>query len=299
MKKCVNCGAVSEDRVNFCTSCGSSIFQPLPEAPAASEAAGEELLSNNGTGTAQTEGDPAPKTGEYTAPQNGGYTAPQTGGYTAPQGGFNAPQNGGYTAPQTGGYTAPQNGGGFNAPQSGEYSVPQTGGYTAAQNGYGYPAPGAEGRSPVSTPEPAPRVNILAGIVGALLFSLGGVVVFFILYQLNFIAGISGLVTFILANLGFGLFTKSRNTTASLITALIVTILMIPVAEYICLGYDVFSVYREEGAAITIFQALRMVPRFLEMSDVRAEVIKDVALSYLFSAIAVGAEFLSRKRRQR
>ena len=50
--------------------------------------------------------------------------------------------------------------------------------------------------------------NIIAGVVGAFLFSLLGGLVYFLIYQLDIIAGISGLIIFVLANFGYNLFAK-------------------------------------------------------------------------------------------
>ena len=73
------------------------------------------------------------------------------------------------------------------------------------------------------TPNTNPRManengNIIAGVVGSFLFSLLGGLVYFLIYQLDIIAGISGLIIFVLANFGYNLFAKpsTKNSVTSI-----------------------------------------------------------------------------------
>jgi hypothetical protein len=54
------------------------------------------------------------------------------------------------------------------------------------------------------------KENVLAGIVGAFLFSLVGGALWFILYMVGFIAGISGLVGVVCAVKGYSFFSKKK-----------------------------------------------------------------------------------------
>lgn len=65
------------------------------------------------------------------------------------------------------------------------------------------------------SPEIEPKENILLGVLGAILFSLAGVIVYFLLDQLNFIASISAVVGAYAAVFGYGLFTKRKNSKAA------------------------------------------------------------------------------------
>ena len=53
--------------------------------------------------------------------------------------------------------------------------------------------------------------NTLAGVFGAFLFSLAGGVLWFILYQINFLAAVSGFVGVICAVKGYMLFSKAKK----------------------------------------------------------------------------------------
>ena len=62
------------------------------------------------------------------------------------------------------------------------------------------------------SPEIEPKENILLGVLGAILFSLAGVIVYALLDQLNFIASIRAVVGAYAAAFGDGLFTKRKKS---------------------------------------------------------------------------------------
>lgn len=131
--------------------------------------------------------------------------------------------------------------------------------------------------------------NVAAGIVGAFLFALIGAALYFGLYQIGFIAGICGFVMFILANFGYGLFCGSKNSvsTARIITCIVITVIMIALAEYLCLSFELFNVFREEGEPISFTTALRMIPYVIGDKEVLGPVVKELLFAYGLSAIAI------------
>ncbi len=128
--------------------------------------------------------------------------------------------------------------------------------------------------------------NILAGFVGAFLFSIIGGLLYFVLYQVGIIAGICGLAIFVLANFGYGLFAKTKNkaSIAGLIAAIVATIVMIFLAEYVSLSFEIFQAYKDQG--ITIFDAIRATPEFLAEPEIGNAVAGDLAFAYIFGFIA-------------
>lgn len=128
--------------------------------------------------------------------------------------------------------------------------------------------------------------NILAGIVGAFLFSLIGGLLYFVVYQIGFIAGICGLVIFILANFGYGLFAKTKNkeSLVGLIVSIVAMVVMIFLAEYFCISFEIYSLYREQGA--TFFEAVKVTPEFLAEPEVSAAFFKDLIIAYILGFIA-------------
>lgn len=105
------------------------------------------------------------------------------------------------------------------------------------------------------SPEIEPKENILLGVLGAILFSLAGVIVYFLLDQLNFIASISAVVGAYAAVFGYGLFTKRKNSKTGIIVASVVTVIMMVLAVYLCTVYDLYSQVRADGGTITLSTA--------------------------------------------
>ncbi len=131
--------------------------------------------------------------------------------------------------------------------------------------------------------------NVIAGIVGAFLFSLIGGLLYFVLYQMDIIAGICGLVIFILAYFGYGLFAgiKNKPTIVGMITAIVCMIVVIFAAEYISVAYVLYDVLKLEGMELTFFDAVRLMPEFLSDSEVVGAVVGDLAFAYIFGIIGI------------
>lgn len=141
--------------------------------------------------------------------------------------------------------------------------------------------------------------NILAGIVGAFIFSLGGGVLTFLIYQTGYISFWSGLVTFFLANLGYEIFSKNKLSKVSAFVACIVSVVVMFVAMYICYAYDLYVVFKEYG--ITIFDAISSLPEFFDEPEVMEGFMHDLLLAEVFTIIGCISEACSnaKKRKKR
>lgn len=127
--------------------------------------------------------------------------------------------------------------------------------------------------------------NILAGVVGAVLFSLIGGLLYFVIYQIGVIAGICGLAIFVLANFGYNLFAKgNKNTIVSLVVSIIMMIVTIFLAEYVSLSFEIFQTFKDQG--INIFDAIRATPEFLAEPEIGEAVAGDLAFAYIFGFLA-------------
>ena len=158
--------------------------------------------------------------------------------------------------------------------------------------------------TPIDQPvEPIRSGNVPLGILGAFLFSIAGGAAYFVAYQAGIIAGICGFLMFFLASIGYRLFarTKSKNSVAGLITALVCMLVMIFVAEYFCVSFEIFKAYKEEGYSLTIFNAIAATPAFLEDEEIFSSFISDLGFAYVFGAIATVGDVIriikSRKRK--
>ena len=126
---------------------------------------------------------------------------------------------------------------------------------------------------------PAPKEeNVIAGLVGAFLFFLVGVAIWFGIYQFGYIAAFAGLITIVCALKGYEFFGKAMSL-KGLFGSLLISVLMIFLAEYICVGYEIYVAYKQEYD-ITIFVALRSVPDFLGDAEIRTPFITDLLIGY-------------------
>lgn len=137
----------------------------------------------------------------------------------------------------------------------------------------------------IKTPEI--KENVIAGIVGAFLFSLAGAIVYFLLNLIGYIASASGLIGAVCAVKGYAIFSKKESKKGIIISA-IISLLVMVLAWYLCLAYDIFDVYKtsfdagEIDFSLTFSASVRLVPVFLEDPEISVAYFRDLALGLLF-----------------
>ena len=150
----------------------------------------------------------------------------------------------------------------------------------------------------------APRENVIAGIVGAFLFSLVGGILWFVLYLFGWIAAISGIVGVICAIKGYSIFAK-KESTKGIIIASIVAILVLALAWYLCLSYDIFTVYKEFYEAgetdfyFTFSEAVIVTPEFLKEPEIASSYYKDLAIGLLFGILGAASHIITKVKKLR
>lgn len=135
-------------------------------------------------------------------------------------------------------------------------------------------------------PGPAPE-HVLAGIGGAFLFSLGGVLIYTVIYQWGFIAWVTVTITYALASFGYRIFCGNRQTKslASGLVPILVTIFMMFVSEYVAVVVFCYGSWKEFG--VTLMETAKLVPQiFMEDPEARADILKDL-LVIVFIAVAL------------
>ena len=145
------------------------------------------------------------------------------------------------------------------------------------------------------------RENVVAGIVGALLFALAGGVIWFVFYLLGFIVGISGLVGAICAIKGYSIFAK-KESIKGIVISVVISLLIIVLAWYLCLAYDVCEAYKawyEEGFVdytISYFDAVRGAYQFLSDPEIGPAYFGDLAIGLVFCIIGGGSYVVNKIR---
>ena len=150
------------------------------------------------------------------------------------------------------------------------------------------------------------RENVLAGIIGAFLFSLVGGILWFVLYQIGYVASISGLVGVVCAVKGYTFFAKAkRESVLCLILSTLITVLVLAISWYFCIAYDIFLAYEEWFEAgevafsLTFFESINAVPMFLEDSEILTAYVKDLGLGLVFAVVGVIYYLAVRERKNK
>lgn len=140
----------------------------------------------------------------------------------------------------------------------------------------------------------AVKENVLAGVVGAFLFSLVGGILWFVLYQIGYLAAISGLIGVICAVKGYTFFAKTKNESIRcLVISIITTVVVLAISWYFCVAYDIYLAYQDWFAAgevdftYTFFESVQVVPYFFTDSEILVAYLKDLGLGLLFAGLGV------------
>lgn len=137
------------------------------------------------------------------------------------------------------------------------------------------------------------KENVAAGIAGAFLFSLAGGIIYFILYLIGITASISGLVGVICAIKGYSIFAK-RESKRGVLIAVVASLLVIVLAWYFCLSFDVYTAYQEWYAAgevdftLTFSESIACAHLFLEEPEIATSYFGNLALGLIFCALGGG-----------
>ena len=149
------------------------------------------------------------------------------------------------------------------------------------------PTPEAPQTPPVQPVLPKEE-NVVAGIVGAFLFSLAGGIIWFLLYQVGILAAFSGIIGVVCAIKGYAIFGK-RESTKGIIISTVIAFIVLVLAWYLCLSYDVYDAYQlwyEEGHVdftLTFFESVANAHLFLEEPEIASAYFKDLGLGVLFA----------------
>lgn len=132
--------------------------------------------------------------------------------------------------------------------------------------------------------------NVIAGVVGALLFSLVGGVLWYLLYQVGYLAAISGIVGVVCAIKGYSLFAK-KESMKGIIISIIAAVVVIVIAWYLCLATDVYNAYQEWYAnaevkfTISFADSVRVAYLFLEEPEIASGYLADLGIGLLLCVI--------------
>ena len=132
------------------------------------------------------------------------------------------------------------------------------------------------------------KENVVAGIVGAFLFSLVGGLAWFLFHLIGFVASFSGLIGVVMAIKGYKLFAKKESIKGVIIAA-VIAFLVLVLAWYLCLGKEIYDAYQtwykngDVDFTLTYPESVRAIPLFLEEPEIRSDAIKQLLLGLGFA----------------
>lgn len=136
--------------------------------------------------------------------------------------------------------------------------------------------------------------NRIAGTVGAFLFALAGGIIYFLLWQVGYLAAVSGIVAVVCAFKGYSIFAKKESIYGAVISV-VASLIVIVLAWYLCLSFDVYNAYREwydEGLVydkISFSEAVRNAYLFLEEPEIATEYFKSLIIGILLCIVGCAA----------
>lgn len=136
-------------------------------------------------------------------------------------------------------------------------------------------------------------ISIVSGLIGALLGSIPGVILWVIIGQLGYIAGICGFLMVRGAIFGYTKLAGGINKFGKFLAAAI-AFLMPLVAEYLGIAVSIYRAFHE-SEGVTIAQSFTYVPYFLNEPEVVSGLVTNLLIGYLLFA----ASFINFKPKQK
>lgn len=134
------------------------------------------------------------------------------------------------------------------------------------------------------------KSNLIPGLVGALLGSLIGCVLWVIIYRFGYIAGIAGAVTAICAMKGYEKFGNVLDK-KGVICSVIITVIMIFLANKIAWAWEAYSVYGDYGYSFS--DCFRSLGEIIKASDLTGNYYIDLVIGYGLTLLASYKNFIN------
>lgn len=130
------------------------------------------------------------------------------------------------------------------------------------------------------------RENIFLGTMGAIAGAVVASILWVILGQIGFIAGIAGFLIVFCGVKGYQKLGKNMSRTG-IIICIVISVIMIVAAEFVSTGIEIYRALKDDYI-INIMESIKLVPSFLKEPEVRNQVIFNLLIGF---ALATWASF--------
>lgn len=131
--------------------------------------------------------------------------------------------------------------------------------------------------------------NVLAGLIGAFVFSIIGIAVYIMLHKEDVFAGICAIFIPLLSIVGYFLFAKPKGIFSNMGTmvAVLSTIFTVPFSVYSFFAFRLMDIFGEFSDEFTIFDAYEIAGDFIFEFGADEAFFEDLVSALIFSAIVV------------
>lgn len=132
--------------------------------------------------------------------------------------------------------------------------------------------------------------NVILGLLGAIICSLAGVALWVAIYQMGYIASLSGIVMTICALWGYEKFSGKLDK-VGVIISFIVVLVMVYMANRLTYTIEIYKYFHEEYNW-SFWDCFKMLSDFLKNGEVKRSYLSDLGLGYLFCLIGSVRRFI-------
>lgn len=126
------------------------------------------------------------------------------------------------------------------------------------------------------------KSKLIPGIVGALLGSMIGCVVYFLLWQVGYIAAVAGLVTAICAFKGYEMLGGALDKKGVLVCVAVI-LFAVYFGNRLVWTYDAYTVYQEIG--LGFFDCFRHIKEIIELNELTPQYYGYMVMAYLMTVL--------------
>ncbi len=218
--------------------------------------------------------------GQYNTQYNGQYNTQYNGQYnTQYNGQYNTPNNGQYNTPYSGQYTAQ-----YSTPYSGQAQYDPNAQYAGTQYTAGNPVIENNRRG--------------LGVLGAALGALVGGLVWTGIGCLGFISGWIAVLIFVLALLGYKLFTKKEDFFGKVISAVFCLIVIFP-ATWAAYAFSVLKALNENFGGFSYGEVLLDLGSYMDRYDLWGDFGANLLMGYGFTVLVAGCYLIGNRKSRR
>lgn len=128
------------------------------------------------------------------------------------------------------------------------------------------------------------KSKLIPGIVGALLGSMIGCVVYFLVWQLGYIAAVAGLVTAVCAFKGYEMLGKTLDK-KGVLACVIVIIFAVYLSNELVWSYDAYTAFRDNGINLNFFECFRSIKMIITELNLTAQYYTNLVIAYVLTVV--------------